>query len=408
MSVGEVSRGDGRSRRADFPVAAPAHRSQTPALPNISKGPETFWLRRANLKVDQQERLSLKVEPMPDAMAVQQSTTTFDTSGVAGGQLGSPVETGRRPRLSATFRDPDITANGERRAHVELKALETVWFNTGTLCNLTCENCYIESSPTNDRLVYLTREEVRRFLAEAAALEPPPAEIGFTGGEPFMNPEILGMIEDSLAAGCRALVLTNAMKPMQRLKAALCGLNERFPGRLTLRVSLDHYEAAGHERLRGPRSWQRTIDGLLWLASSRFNISVAGRTIWSETEASMRAGYGALFAKLNLTIDANDPSHLVLFPEMKADEDVPEITELCWGILGKRPDSVMCASSRMVIKRKGADRPTVVSCTLLPYDGAFELGASLAEAAQPVKLNHRYCARFCVLGGASCSPHGAR
>ena len=68
----------------------------------------------------------------------------------------------------------------------------------------------------------------------------------------------------------------------------------------------------------------------------------------------------------------------------------------------------MCASSRMVIKRKGADRPTVVSCTLLPYDGAFEMGASLAEAAQPVKLNHRYCARFCVLGGASCSSHGGR
>ena len=63
----------------------------------------------------------------------------------------------------------------------------------------------------------------------------------------------------------------------------------------------------------------------------------------------------------------------------------------------------MCASSRMVVKRKGADKPAVLSCTLVPYDNAFELGASLAEAARPVKLNHRYCARFCVLGGASCS-----
>jgi len=304
------------------------------------------------------------------------------------------------------FSDPEVTAKGERRASVKLKTLETLWFNTGTLCNLTCENCYIESSPTNDRLAYLTRAEVRKFLVEAQGINPRPAEIGFTGGEPFMNPDVLGMIEDSLASGFQVLALTNAMKPMQRLKAPLLALNRRFPGRLTLRVSLDHYEAAGHERLRGPRSWQRTIDGLLWLASNRFDVSVAGRTVWGETEATMRAGFGALFAELNLKIDAQDPGHLVLFPEMTADEDVPEITEQCWAILGKRPDSVMCATSRMVIKRKGSDRPAVVSCTLLPYEGAFELGSSLAEATQPVKLNHRYCASFCVLGGASCSSHG--
>ena len=341
-------------------------------------------------------------------MAVQRSTAESQTRGGAGDELGSLVEARLRPPLPPKFSDPDITAKGERRARVELKTLDTVWFNTGTLCNLTCENCYIESSPRNDRLVYLTREEVRRFLAEADTFDPRPSEIGFTGGEPFMNPDILGMLEDSLDAGFRVLVLTNAMKPMQRLKAALIDLTRRFPGRLTFRVSLDHYEATGHERLRGPRSWQRTMDGLMWLASKGFNVSIAGRTVWGATEATMRSGYAALFSDLDLKVNAYNPAHLVLFPEMKADEEVPEITEHCWGILGKRPDSVMCASSRMVVKRKGADRPAVVSCTLLPYDGAFELGSSLAEAARPVKLNHRYCARFCVLGGASCSSHGDR
>ena len=58
------------------------------------------------------------------------------------------------------FQNPSITAKGEQRAHVALRALETLWFNTGTLCNLTCRNCYIESSPRNDRLVYLTATEV--------------------------------------------------------------------------------------------------------------------------------------------------------------------------------------------------------------------------------------------------------
>jgi hypothetical protein len=88
---------------------------------------------------------------------------------------------------------------------------------------------------------------------------------------------------------------------------------------------------------------------------------------------------------------------------MDARRDVPEISEGCWDILGKRPQDMMCASSRMVVKRKGASRPAVVPCTLLPYDTKFELGATLAEARGPVALNHPHCARFCVLGGGSCS-----
>ena len=68
------------------------------------------------------------------------------------------------------------------------------------------------------------------------------------------------------------------------------------------------------------------------------------------------------------------------------------------------PDAMMCASSRMVVKRKGAARPVVVPCTLLPYDEAFELVHTLAESAGPVPLNHPHCARFCVLGGGSCTP----
>ena len=314
------------------------------------------------------------------------------------------------PRPGARkFSDPDVTLSGERRAAVAPVGLTMLWFNTGTLCNVTCRNCYIESSPRNDRLAYLGRDEVRAFLAEAAAAHPELEEIGFTGGEPFMNPALPGMLEDSLAAGWRVLVLTNAMRPMQRprVKAALIDLNGRFPGRMTIRVSLDHHTAEGHEALRGARSWQDTLDGMRWLARHGFDLAVAGRTIWGESEAALRLGYAALFAGLGLPIDAADPSRLVLFPEMDPERDVPEISERCWGILGKRPEAMMCARSRMVVKRKDAKRPAVVACTLLAYDPRFELGPTLADANRPVKLNHRFCAQFCVLGGASCSPHGS-
>jgi uncharacterized Fe-S cluster-containing radical SAM superfamily protein len=301
------------------------------------------------------------------------------------------------------FADPLRTADGSERASVPLLALRTLWFNTGTLCNLACAGCYIESSPSNDALVYLKAGDISRFLEEIARDTLPTREIGFTGGEPFMNPEIIEMLELALARGFEVLLLTNAMKPMRRHEAALLALRAQHGARLTLRVSLDHHTAAVHETERGAGTWQAALDGLGWLAAHRFAIAVAGRLLPHESEAEARAGYAALFAQEALPIDAQDPAHLVLFPEMDASADIAEITTECWSILGKQPSEVMCAASRMVVHRKGEPGPRIAACTLLPYDPQFDLGETLAEASAPVRLNHPHCARFCVLGGASCS-----
>ena len=193
------------------------------------------------------------------------------------------------------------------------------------------------------------------------------------------------------------------MKPMHRMKPALLALLARHGRNLTLRVSVDHYARTLHEKERGARTWKPTIDGLVWLAEAGFDVHVAGRRFSDESEDQVRAGYARLFAELGVPVDAHDPTTLVLFPEMDATVDVPEITTACWGILKKSPDSVMCASSRMVVKRKGAARPAVVACTLLPYDPQFELGDTLADSVGAVRLNHPHCAKFCVLGGAACS-----
>ena len=301
------------------------------------------------------------------------------------------------------FHDPSFTAKGERRARVALKALETLWFNTGTLCNLTCQHCYIESSPKNDRLIYLTAAEVAEYLDEIAVGGFGTLLIGFTGGEPFMNPELPAMLEDVLSRGLRALVLTNAMKPMAKCKTALLQLKDRYGDRLTIRVSIDHYGRPVHELERGKRSWQPTIDGLRWLVRNEFSVHVASRRLSGEPEVAIRRGFAALFAEIGVDIDPDDPVALMVFPEMDAGIDVPEITESCWRILGRSPESVMCATSRMVVKRKGAPRPGVVACTLLPYDPRFELGHTLGEANVAVPLNHPHCAKFCVLGGGACS-----
>jgi hypothetical protein len=301
------------------------------------------------------------------------------------------------------FQDPFQTLTGETRAQVALRSLDTLWFNTGTLCNLTCHNCYIESSPKNDRLVYLSATEVAAYLDEIAELRLGTSLIGFTGGEPFMNPEFPAMLDLVLGRGFRALVLTNAMKPMHKQKQPLLALRERYGERLTIRVSIDHYGRAVHEAERGRRSWQPTIDGLQWLAANGFAIAVASRQLSGEPETVIRRGFARLFADLSIPIDADDPVALTIFPEMDATADVPEITETCWGILGKSPENIMCASLRMVVKFKGVDRPSVIACTLLPYDSRFDLGPTLAGALRTVPLNHAHCARFCVLGGGACS-----
>lgn len=303
------------------------------------------------------------------------------------------------------FADPLVTAKGEERAEVRLTHPETLWFNTGTLCNIACVNCYIESSPTNDRLVYLTADEVSEYLDQLEARAWGVREIGFTGGEPFMNAEIIEMARRSLARGYEVLILTNAMRPMMRksMRAGLTDLRAEFGERLTLRISLDHWDATRHDEERGAGSFEKTLEGMRWLRDAGIRMAVAGRALWHESDQAARAGYAALYAREGFAVDADNPGQTVLFPEMDETADVPEITTACWDIVGVSPDAMMCASSRMVVKRKGAAGPVVLACTLIPYDERFELGATLKSAAKDVKLNHPHCAKFCVLGGGSCT-----
>jgi uncharacterized Fe-S cluster-containing radical SAM superfamily protein len=303
------------------------------------------------------------------------------------------------------FSDPLVTATGEQRAWVDMVTLKTLWFNTGTLCNLACANCYIESSPKNDRLVYLSTQDVLSFLDEIAREGLPTKEIGLTGGEPFMNPDIVPIMEECLKRGFSLLVLTNAMRPMMKHESALLRLKGLYGAQLTLRVSIDHFEQRLHEEERGPRSWLPTIEGLKWLSENGFDIAVAGRTRWGENDETLRNGYAVLFKENDISIDVTDGNQLVLFPEMDESAPVPEITTSCWTTLGVNPDDMMCASSRMVVKHKGDETPSVMACTLLAYDARFNKGRTLKEASRSVSLNHSHCAKFCVLGGGSCSSH---
>ena len=298
------------------------------------------------------------------------------------------------------FNNPILTANGKARAFVEAKKLKTLWFNTGTLCNLTCKNCYIESSPINDRLSYLSFDEYLKFMNEVKEDGLKLLEIGFTGGEPFLNKDFPKMLNHSVQQGVEVLVLTNAMKPMLNNRSKIINLDK---DKLTFRVSIDHVDQKKHEKIRGQNSYRPMIEGVEWLRDNNFKMSLATRLMWGESEEQTRKAFKAFTLKYELPIDASSKKDLVTFAEMDIKQDTPEITTECWAILNKKPENVMCSSSRMIVKKKGKEKPSVIACTLLPYDEAFDLGQTLKESMQKIYLNHPHCSKFCVLGGSSCS-----
>ena len=298
------------------------------------------------------------------------------------------------------FKDQKVTADGSNRAFIEARNIKTLWFNTGTLCNIECKNCYIESSPKNDSLAYLTFEEVKSFIDEAIDKNLGTNEIGFTGGEPFMNKDIMKMIDYSLNKNFKVLVLSNAMKPMLNRTKELIKLNH---SNLTIRVSIDHYEKEKHEEIRGKNTYDVMMQGLKWLNENNFNYTLATRLLWKEKEEDLRKNFGTFIKNNNLKLDTYSPKELVTFAEMDEKIDTPEITTSCWDILKKDPNDVMCSWSRMVVRKKNSKSPSVIACTLLPYADEFDLGETLTNSLQKIYLNHKHCSKFCVLGGSSCS-----
>ena len=293
------------------------------------------------------------------------------------------------------------TLNGDDRAFVEFTDWQTLWLNSGTKCNLACEHCYIESSPTNDRLEFIKLEDVLEHIIDFSKVDNSKKRIGITGGEPFINPHILDIIKEVLSRNISVLVLSNGVNVMNRVITKLEQLNEQFPNKLSIRISLDHYTREIHEKERGLNTFTKAVDAIELLYTKQIPFSVAGRSLQSEDMEQASNSYIKLLKEREIPLSKDQ---LVIFPEMDLDKDVPEISTKCWDILKKSPDQQMCASERMIVKQKGKDKVQFQACTLLAYQEEFNMGSTLKESTEgAVHLNHPFCAQFCVLGGASCS-----
>jgi molybdenum cofactor biosynthesis enzyme MoaA len=286
---------------------------------------------------------------------------------------------------------------------VPLAHLDELWFQVaGTLCNLACTHCFISCTPHNHRFGFLSLETVRQALEESVGLGV--KEYYFTGGEPFLNREMVPILELTLRYG-PATVLTNGTVLKDEWLARLRASEQESPYSLEFRVSLDGFTAQDNDPVRGEGTFQRTLRGIRQLVAHGFlPILTVTRTRDDQDDSALVEGFVRL-----LKAQGYARPRLKILPTLRIgaeaqrqrgyhpDERVtPEMME------GYDPGRLLCNHARVV-----TDRGVCVCPILIEAPDAL-LGGTLAEGLGPFALRHQACST-CYQHGALCAnPSGAR
>jgi MoaA/NifB/PqqE/SkfB family radical SAM enzyme len=283
---------------------------------------------------------------------------------------------------------------------VALKALDHLWFQvTGTLCNLSCRHCFISCHPDNHLFGFLSLETVRRFLEESVALGV--KEYYFTGGEPFLHPQMVEIIEETLRIG-PATVLTNGTVFRDALVARLRDLSERSRFSLELRVSIDGPDPGTNDPVRGEGTFEAAMRGVGLLARAGFLPILTAVQTWEdrETPRMLRAFEEALRRAGSTRPRLKIIPTLRIGMEEKRTRGYREDERVTEEMLeGYDQDQLVCNHSRMVTDRG------VAVCPILIEAPDAHLGKTLREALGPFPLRHQACST-CYLHGAICSNPG--
>jgi molybdenum cofactor biosynthesis enzyme MoaA len=275
-------------------------------------------------------------------------------------------------------------------------SLDTLWFQVaGTICNLKCTHCFISCSPTNHGHEMLTLGEVRRRLSEAIPLGV--REYYFTGGEPFLNPDMLPILEETLRQG-PATVLTNGLFLTRDRCRSLKEISDASEYSLDIRVSVDGYTAAVNDPIRGAGTFEKILQGISNLTEAGLNPVV---TVTEACDVAGTAAGRARFLEWMRSIRVERPRLKVLsLFRIGAEENRLRAYE-SWESLRGRPltpdeaEKLQCSSCRMVTSRG------VYVCPILIDEPAAKMGEALAETLRPFEL--RYAACFtCHEYGVTC------
>jgi sulfatase maturation enzyme AslB (radical SAM superfamily) len=279
---------------------------------------------------------------------------------------------------------------------VELRALDTLWFQvSGTLCNLACQHCLVSASPTNRTHDHLSLVEVQRHLEEAADLGV--REFYFTGGEPFLNPEMEAILQATLAYG-PATVLTNGLLLNADRCRRLRSMADASEYSLDLRVSLDGWDAATNDPVRGEGSFVRVLKGVEQLVAVGINPVLTVTEVCKEVSAD--DGKQRFFQLLH-EIGIDKP-RLKVLPVFHIGAEVERGGAYAdWQRLqpgddaGEGWDHLQCSSCRMVTGRG------VWVCPILVNEPAARMGETLSDTLESFPLDHQAC-WTCHAQGASC------
>ena len=285
----------------------------------------------------------------------------------------------------------------ERPPFLPLKALDILWFQVaGTLCNLRCNHCFISCAPENHTLGLMTFEQFKPYLDESTKFGV--KEYYFTGGEPFINPDIFRILEATLAVG-PATVLTNATRFNEGKIARLAGLRDASEYSLELRVSIDGFSPETNDPIRGEGTFALALDGVRLLVAAGFLPIITSMRSWPmEEDDEFLSKFKARLAEIGYT-----RPRMKLLPSLKIGQEALRdhgyrefefVTEEM--MRGYDETQLLCHNSRVV-----SDRGVHV-CPILVDQPDARLGATLEDSLRGYRLRHQACST-CYTFGALCS-----
>lgn len=290
-----------------------------------------------------------------------------------------------------------MTAAITHSPRIELSHLDHLWFQVaGTLCNLTCHHCFISCSPKNNSFGFLSLDDVKQRLEESVALGV--KEYYFTGGEPFLNKEMVAILVETLKYG-PATVLTNGTVFKGDWLATLRDAEANSLYSLEFRVSIDGFSPETNDPIRGEGTFARAMKGVMELVEYGFLPIITAARTWSHEEEDEVVGSFERMLKDN----GYARPRIKILPTLQIGAEVKrtcgyrETERVTHEMMADYDKSLLvCEHSRIVTDRG------VHVCPILIESPDSMLGQTLAEASQPYRIQHGACFT-CYRYGAICS-----
>lgn len=283
-----------------------------------------------------------------------------------------------------------------------LETLDDLWFQvTGTLCNLECTHCFNNSGPNNDTFDMMETETIHEYLEESR--EYGVKEYYFTGGEPFLHPDMTEILETTLTYG-PATVLTNATAFTEEELDKLGELFHASRYSLEIRVSLDGFTAEQNDEIRGEGTFDRAIQGVRGLVDRGLLPIVTATRTWDiNDDPDVIGGFKETLTSINY-----DQPRIKLLPSLKIgreqqrDRSYHATEKVTHEMMkGFDTDQMICSDARLVTDRG------IWACPILVLHEEAKLGDTLEEATRPISLGFDAC-YTCYRFGELCSNRPSR